>query len=289
MTARMRSTRNKPRNVPIPPYDHDDPWSLVWGQPYIDADRLAVALQTDLEGTPAPDFRTRLLVRDCARAIRSFWGKPRFERWLSVSPVGHRIRNILAEDLGKPGFRYIKRRLVANPTRADIEQALELLGVRINGRVEINIAGSIPTLITGLTARPTDDIDIVNEVPSEIRQQRDALKRIRSDYGLTLGHVQSHYLPSGWENRRRFLGDFGGIRAYLVDPYDIFVSKLSSKQEKHQQDLRVMAKSLDRESIRHRLFSAGKAFLDDRRLRSQVEKNWQFIFREPLSSAEPQR
>jgi hypothetical protein len=155
--------------------------------------------------------------------------------------------------------------------------------------VEINIAGSIPTLITGLTARPTDDIDIVNEVPSEIRQQRDALKRIRSDYGLTLGHVQSHYLPSGWENRRRFLGDFGGIRAYLVDPYDIFVSKLSSKQEKHQQDLRVMAKSLDRESIRHRLFSAGKAFLDDRRLRSQVEKNWQFIFREPLSSAEPQR
>jgi hypothetical protein len=225
-----------------------------------------------LSATSTPDFRTRLLVRDCARAIRSFWGKRRFERWLNASRVGDRIRTILAEDLGKPGFRYIRRRLVANPTRADIEQALELLGGRIHGRVEISIAGSIPTLIAGLTARPTDDIDIVTEVPSEIRGQREALRRIKSDYRLTLGHVQSHDLPSGWESRRHLLGDFGGIRAYLVDPYDIFVRKLSSRQEKHQQDLRVIAKSLDRESMRHRLFTAGKAFLDEPRLRAQIER-----------------
>jgi hypothetical protein len=190
----------------------------------------------------------------------------------------------MTEDLGKPGFRYIGRRLVANPNRADIEQVLQWIGDRIPRRVEVNIAGSIPTLIEGLTARPTDAIGIVNEVPPEIRQQRATLRKIRTEFGLSFGHVQSHYLPAGWQNRRHFLGDFGGIRAYVVDAYDIFVSKLSSKLERHQQDLRVMAKKLDKQKAKERLVSAGKAFLDDPRLRSQIEANWKFIFREPLFS-----
>src|SRR5947208_689578 len=83
------------------------------------------------------------------------------------------------------------------------------------------------TLVKGLTYRPTDDIDFVNEVPPEIRSQRTAISQVRAEFGLTLGHVQSHYLPANWINRRQFFGDFGGIRVYLVDVYDVFVSKLS--------------------------------------------------------------
>ena len=263
--------------------DHKlDPWHLVWGQPYIDAEQLAAAIDCDLGQTPEPDFRTRLLVRDSARAIKSFWGPRKFARWLATSPVGTRVRSILEEDLGRPGFRDIRRRLVASVGLTDLKQVLQLLGAAIHGCVEINIAGSVPTLVLGLTARPTDDIDLVNEVPAEIRRQRTTLQKIKTEYGLNLGHVQAHYLPANWQQRRRSLGDFGGLRAYLVDPADIFVSKLSSKQEKHIQDLRVMAKALDKASLRRRLLEDGRAFVEDPYMRGQIETNWQFIFQEAL-------
>jgi hypothetical protein len=274
LQARLRATPCGGRNL--------DPWHLVWGQPYIDAGQLAAAIDCDLGQTPEPDFRTRLLVRDSARAIKSFWGPRKFARWLATSPVGNRIKSILAEDLGRPGFHGIRRRLVASVGLTDLKQVLQLLGAAIHGRVEIDIAGSVSTLVLGLTARPTDDIDLVNEVPAEIRRQRATLQKIKTEYGLNLGHVQAHYLPANWQQRRRSLGDFGGLRAYLVDPADIFVSKLSSKQEKHIQDLRVMAKALDKTSLRRRLLEDGRAFVEDPYMKGQIETNWQFIFQEAL-------
>lgn len=57
-----------------------DPWRLVWGQPYIDCQTLALAIEQDLEHNGEPDFRTRLLVRDATTAIRSYWGVRKFSR-----------------------------------------------------------------------------------------------------------------------------------------------------------------------------------------------------------------
>ncbi len=259
-----------------------DPWELVWGQPYIDSDRLAAAIEADLRHRRDPDFRTRLLVRDAATALRSFWGPRRFARWLRESEAGDRIRRILREDLGEPGFPSIEKRLVMSTNERQLERIFDLLGQRIHHRVEVFVAGSIPTLIQGLTARPTADIDLVDEVPAEIREQHALLQKIETEFGLTLGHVQSHYLPAGWKARCRFFGDFGGLRVRLLDPYDLFVSKLSSKLEKHQSDLRVLADKLDQNTARQRLLTAGKAFLEDASLRPQIEANWRFIFQEPL-------
>lgn len=263
------------------------PWELVWGQPYIDSAALAAAIEDDLLHNPSPDYRARLLVRDAARAIRSYWGTARFGRWLSGSRAGDRIQTILAEDFLETGFPFIRRRLVSAIGATQVKQIFTLLGQAIHARVEVNVAGSIPTLIQGLTARPTADIDLVDEVPAAIRKQRAVLRQIETEFGLTLGHVQSHYLPANWEKRRQFLGDFGGLRVYLVDPYDIFVSKLSSKQKKHQDDLRVLAPKLDREKARRRLLGDGQGFLQDPRLRSQIEANWAFIYQEPLFPKEP--
>jgi hypothetical protein len=173
----------------------DDPWALVWGQPYIDCQTLAKALEADLERSLAADFRTRLLVRDCARAIRSFWGPRKFTSWLAASPVGDRIQAILNEDLGNPGFHFIRKRLVASTSRDQVEQVFELLGANVRPRIEVDVAGSIPTLLEGLTSRPTDDIDFVDAVPAEMRKQRAVLKQIKEKFGLVLGHVQAHYLP----------------------------------------------------------------------------------------------
>jgi hypothetical protein len=266
-------------NQSTPPLD---PWKLVWGQPYIDSQTLALAIEQDLERDARPDFRTRLLVRDATKALRSYWGVKQFSRWLADSPVGQRIRDILKEELGEPGFPTIRRRLVASIDSSEVRQIFDLLGRGIRGPIEVYVAGSIPTLIKGLTARPTTDIDFVDEVPAEIRCQRAVLRRIEAEFGLTLGHVQSHYLPAHWQDRRQWLGDFGGLRVYVVDEYDIFVSKLSSKKKKHQDDLRVLALKLEREIARHRLVTDGRSFLDDAKLKPLIEENWRFIFQEPL-------
>ena len=259
-----------------------DPWRLVWGQPYVDSKTLAAAIEQDLAQNDQPDFRTRLLVRDAATAIRSYWGSRKFARWLSASPVGPMIRVILNEDLGEPGFPSIRRRLVDSIDTARLRQIFEILGRGIHKPVEVHIAGSIPTLIKGLTARPTEDIDFVDEVPAEIRCQRAILRKIETEFGVTMGHVQAHYLPAHWQNRRQWLGDFGKLRVYVVGEYDIFVSKLSSKKEKHQLDLRVLAEKLDKRIARRRLLEDGKSFLDDAKLKPQIEENWRFIFQEPL-------
>lgn len=185
-----------------------DPWRLVWGEPYIDCRTLALAIEQDLERNHEPDFRTRLLVRDATTAIRSYWGAKKFSRWLAGSPVGPRIREILKEDLGEPGFPSIERRLVASIDSDQIRQIFDLIGRTIHGTVEVHIAGSIPTLIKGLTARPTSDINFVNEVPPEVRGQRAVLHKIETEYGLTLSHVQSHDLPAHWQDRRQWFGDY---------------------------------------------------------------------------------
>ncbi len=269
------------RNLVLP---RADAWQLVWGQPYIDSATLGGAIEDELQRNARLDYRTRLLFRDAAKALQSFWGARKFARWLTASPAGERIRSILKEKFDETGFPHIRRRLVESISSTQIKQIFTLLGESVPQRIEVYVAGSIPTLIAGLTARPTADIDLVDEVPEVIRQQRTRLRKIQTDYGLRLGHVQSHYLPSGWENRRHFLGDFGGLRVYLVDVYDIFVSKLSSKQEKHKDDLRVLAQKLDEETAKQRLLKGGQAFLEDPHQRPQIEANWQFIYQEPFTS-----
>jgi hypothetical protein len=264
-----------------------DPWELIWGQPYIDCDTLAAAIEQDLERTPQPDYRTRLLLHDATQAVRSYWGPSRFSKWIGKSPAGNKIQGILRENFTEKGFRHIGRRLVTSIKSDLVERIFELLGQGVPKRVEVHIAGSAPTLIKGLTFRPTQAIDFVKEVPAEIRRQKDVLQRIVDSYGLSLDHVQSRYLPANWQKRRHYFGEFGGLRVWMVDEYDIFVSKLSSKQDRHKQDLEVMASKLDKETVRQRLLEDGKIFLDTPFIRSQIEVNWRFIFREPLFPLEP--
>ena len=143
-----------------------DPWKLVWGQPYIDCQTLAAAIEQDLERDDDPDVRTRLLVRDAAVAMRSFWGPS------AVRSLAHEQSREPA-DPHDPPRRPGKGRIHHHPEydlwtqsiALNCEQILEMLGQSIHGPIDVYIAGSIPTLIKSLTARPTTDIDFVDEVP----------------------------------------------------------------------------------------------------------------------------
>ena len=163
-----------------------------------------------------------------------------------------------------------------------IKRIFDLLGRVIRGPVEVHIAGSIPTLIKGLTARPTGDIDFVDRFPRKFAASTRCCERSRpilaSNWGMSsliICRLDGLIAGSGY-------GDFGGLRVYILDEYDIFVSKLGSKQKKHQSDLGVLALKLDKEVAKRRLFSDGRSFLDDPKLRAQIEENWRFIFQEPL-------
>jgi hypothetical protein len=257
------------------------PWNLVWGQPYIDSNRLASAIEAELSHNANPDFRTRLLIRDAAQALQSFFGTD-FIEWLNLSSEKAKIESILQENFEQVGFHNIQARLVTNIKRNELEQVLELLGRKILQPVEVCIAGSIPALMSDLTARPTDHIDFIDEVPLAIREQRSTLELISEKYGLTIAHVQSHYLPRNWRTRCHHFGDYGNLKVFVAHEYDIFVSKLSSKLEKHRDDLRVMSNKLDKEKIKQLLITDGKAFLDSEFERPTIESNWLFIYREPL-------
>ena len=127
------------------------------------------------------------------------------------------------------------------------------------------------------------DADGVNEVPTELREQHDVLRDLAKRYGLQLTHIQSHYLPSGGEQCLSLLDVFGQLEIYLVDAYDVMISKLCSKRAKDLDDLRVMKPNIDRDTLHSRLSDAGHSLLAEERLREAAEKNWYILFGEPLA------
>src|SRR5688572_28172945 len=92
------------------PVVEPDLWSLTAGQPEIDPDRLAAAVEREAlhDGL---DFRTRLLIRYSLDALARRWDEHRFAVWLARTPARERILLIRKEDLGPARFPSLGRRL----------------------------------------------------------------------------------------------------------------------------------------------------------------------------------
>lgn len=163
-----------------------------------------------------------------------------------------------------------------------IRQFLRELGSHLHASVKIAVGGSAALIIPGLLSRATTDIDVVDEVPPEIRTQRKVLEELRKSYGLILAHFQRHYLPMGWENRMHYLDTYGRLQVYLLDAYDIFLSKLFSIRTKDRSDLRMLAGQLDKEKLVRLLRDTTASMLVAPDLRERAEKNWYILFGDPL-------
>src|SRR5262245_51517405 len=229
-----------------------DLWTLVWGKPYIDAGSLAEAVADHVQ-RPSLDFRTRLLIRDSVDALKDHWGPNRLYDWLYRCPAREQIESICREPLGEPGFPTIKERLMDKVDPEVVRQLFRHLGTNLHHPVRIDVGGAISLIMPGYLHRDTEDIDVANEVPREIRDQHALLAELRRLYGLYFGHFQSHYLPSGWETRLHYLDRFGDLTVYLADVYDVFLGKLVSIREKDVGDLRVLLPQLDKQVLTQRL------------------------------------
>src|SRR5262245_43694863 len=100
-----------------------DLWDLVWGKPAIDANQLAAALVREA-GRDGLDFRTKLLIRDGAKALEEYWGHGRHQEWLQANSAHQRFFAIRSEDLGPVKFPSIKERLVERTHPDTVRQFL---------------------------------------------------------------------------------------------------------------------------------------------------------------------
>lgn len=258
-----------------------DLWTLTFGRPEIDPTDLAAAVESEAARDDL-DFRTRLLIRDSLDALARRWGSDRVQHWLSRSPVQSRLLALWREDLGRAGFETLEKRLMDKTQPETIRQLLRELGKLVSRPTRIDIGGSGALILLGNLSRSTDDVDVVDEVPAELRAQHDAIEHLASRYGLRVAHFQSHYLPAGWNERVKSLGRFGNLDVFLVDPLDIFVGKLFSAREKDLDDLRLLAPQLGKSEITDRLREAGRSLTSDAKLADSARKNWYILFGEEL-------
>jgi hypothetical protein len=260
-----------------------DLWSLVWGKPEVDPRALAEAIEREVAGG-RPDFRTRLLIRDGTLALENYWGRQRLDDWLAHSPARRGIEAIRQEDLGAAGFPFLKEALVERTEPDTIRQFLRELAGHVHHPVRLPIGGSAALILAGYLSRATQDIDIVDEVPAEVRAQHALLDSLARRYRLRLAHFQSHYLPTGWETRLHTLEPLGNLHPATVDVDDVFLGKLFSKREKDRDDLRLLLPALQRDTLVRR-FPTCAGLLGEPGLRQNAEHNWYILTGQPLPAA----
>lgn len=266
------------------PVQTRDLWSLVSGTPQIDPHDLAEAVEARSAEGGELDYRTRLLIRDSVEALRGYWGERRFREWLAGCAARARVEAICAEPFERAGFSSIRERLMEKTDPATVEQLFRELGsrLRLPHRIRLAVGGSVALILPGYLARATEDIDVVDEIPAEIRSQHALLDDLRKRYGLLLAHFQSHYLPSGWDNRLHYLDTFGDLQVYLVDAHDVFLSKLFSSRTKDLDDMRILLPQLDKDALARRFKETTASMLVAEGLRKRAEQNWYILYGESL-------
>jgi hypothetical protein len=266
----------------------DELWAVARSGTQVDAEALARAVEEAIESpADALDYRTRLLIRDSLRALRAHWGRDDFESWLHRSPRGAALDQLcqsspMRSAADDEGFPTLKRRIVNAIKPETVIQLLRELSTHVAQPTRLVIGGSIALLIDGHLSRHTDDIDVVDELPAALRSHPELLENLAARYGLRLAHFQSHYLPSGWEERVRSIDVFGRLTVMSVDPYDVFVGKLFSVREKDRDDLRAVAPGLDRGILLERVARTTADLRKEPRLAGAATQNWFVLFGEPL-------
>jgi hypothetical protein len=258
-----------------------DLWNLIRGRPQVDPQDLAEAVAVEA-AQDVLDYRTRLLIRDSVAALKGYWGSQRLETWLTACPHRERIEAICREPFEEIGFPTLADRLMDKTDPRTIQEFLRELGLQIHRPVRLYVGGSAALIFPGYVSRSTDDIDVVDEVPAEVRALHPTLDQLKKRYGLVLAHFQSHYLPRGWEQRVHSLEPFGRLQVYLIDVYDVFLSKIFSARTKDLDDLRALAPQLDKETIVRRLKETTASLLAAHDQRPKAEKNWYILYGEPL-------
>jgi Nucleotidyltransferase of unknown function (DUF6036) len=265
------------------PVDAKDLWSLALDHVQVDPDNLLEAIE-DQVCRGDLDYRSRLLIHDSLDALQLHWAPERLHRWLLQNPHGEQIKAIWTAHYDEVGFPSLRRRVVETTRPEQVKQFFRELAQHVQHPVRLAVGGAVALILPGLLSRRTEDIDIVDEVPAELRSQHQILATLAVRYGLELTHFQSRYLPQGWQQRLHSQEPFGQLHVSLVDAYDVFLGKLFSARMKDRDDLRMLAPQLDKETIMRRWRDTTQDLLAAPGLREKAEQNWYIIYGESLPS-----
>lgn len=262
----------------------DELWSLL-DTPTIDPGRLIEAVEA-AAGAADLDWRTRQLVGEAWRALEARFGPEVLSRHLrGHDPEAMRSlvgRIIAGHDPSEIKFPSLPGRLEFSIKPTTIQQYLMALGKAIGRPLTVTLGGSSALILLGHLSRHTDDLDLADEIPAEIRQERATLAGLSSRFGLRLAHFQTHHLPPGWSSRTTDGGSYGSIHLKLVDPYDIIAGKVFSARARDQDDVRVVSRRLAKARLLERVHEHFSTLRDDQRLRDQAGDTWQIVFLEDL-------
>jgi hypothetical protein len=250
-------------------------WSLHRSQ-YVEASRFLAAMEDQIDRNDL-DYRSRLLIRDGLNAVENQWGVPRLKAWLDQSRHKDRLQAIRQEEFERVGFPSFQKRVMDFTNTETIESVFRTIGVHVRKPIKLVIGGSVALMLPGLVSRHTEDIDVVDELPPELRNEHRFLDSLKERFGIVLAHFQSHYLPPHWENRTHWHGEYENLTVYLVDAIDVFVSKLFGARDKDQSDLQVLIGQLDRQAILERITNHCQPLLADAKLREQAIQNWYIL------------
>lgn len=264
--------------------ESNDLWSLYLQRQHLDPNDLARAIEVQVAGGDL-DYRTRLLIHDSMDALQEQWGVQRVASWLAACPAGREIEAIWRQQYdGDVGFSSLPGR-VRDVTRSEaIHRYFRDLSRQVLLPVRLYVGGSTALILLGLLSRSTEDIDVVDEVPTEIRTRHELLRELKEVHGLELTHFQRHYLPMGWEQRLHSLPPFGALQVLVLDAYDVFLSKLFSARIKDRQDLLALEPQLDKDTLIRRFKETTRSLQAAPDLRERAEHNWYTLYGEPLPS-----
>lgn len=262
-----------------------DLWELALHRQQIDPADLLKALKQAAAQTQW-DFRTRLLIRDSLNALADVMGRESVNDWLARSPELACLKKIWDSPLGPPGFESLNQRIMETTKPETILQLFRELGLHLHRPTRIDVGGSASLILANLLSRRTEDIDVVNEVPVEIRSQHELINSLVARYHIRITHFQSHYLPVGWGQRVHSLGVYDQLSVFLVDPYDVFVGKLFSSREKDLDDLRALAGQLEKTRIETRIRESAAPLRSEQSWAEAGARNWYIVYGEPLKTGQ---
>jgi hypothetical protein len=264
-------------------------WNLL-ARPTIDPRSLARAIET-VVGEPNLDWRTLQLVKEGWVALEQSIEPGLLTNYLRVHTsiqVAEAIR-ARTDDAGNSHcevkFPSLKERLMTHLSPTTIRQFLRELGTAIAHPATITMGGAASLVLRGLLSRATEDVDVVDEVPAEIRDEREILQNLSARYGLRMTHFQSHYLPRGWESRTIDFGTFGKIQVRLVDALDIIAGKVFSARPKDLDDFRLLSLNLNKEQLRQRVLQGSTSLTSSDQNRRQAITNWYIVYGDDLGLA----
>src|SRR5260221_23927 len=90
------------------------------------------------------------------------------------------IRSICAQEYDEVGFPSLRRRLMDKNQPDQVRQFLEEAGRSLHNTVRIHVGGSVALIMPGYVERQTDAIDIVGEVPKDLRENHKVMDALKS-------------------------------------------------------------------------------------------------------------